>query len=256
MVWRRAVLFAVVLLMPVPGKVVGETATSEQLWADFNPSRWVTERVNLFGDVGARSEFADDGWWRFVVRPGVEVPVHAFRVTAGVGNFFTFNEVIADRWELRPFQGVAAVWPNGRIALDHYVRLEERFDFNTETWESLNSLRIRYQLGFTYHWSALQVERSWAIISSVEPFFTLAGNQGQQREQVRATLGVERTFSRHRRIRLELSWQQQQLFFNTNDHVSEFFFRFRFYGRWQGSRAITRSPVSIDKRPTGRSSFR
>ena len=74
-------------------------------------------------------------------------------------------------------------WPGGRFAVEHYLRLEERFDFNTETWNSLNSLRLRYRLRATYRWAARVEERYWTATASGEGFVTLAGEQGQQQER-------------------------------------------------------------------------
>ena len=178
---------------------LASTDVSPQLWLDYNPSHSLSPRVDLYGDVGVRRELQNKGWWRLVVRPGMAVQVGHYRIAAGVGNFFTFNQLMTNRWELRPFQGVYVVWPSGRLAFEHFVRLEERFDFNTETWDSFDSLRLRYQLRISYRWGAYRPGRTWKLTGTMEPFLTLAGQQGQQREEVRATIGVERTVGHGRR---------------------------------------------------------
>jgi hypothetical protein len=206
--------------------------TSKQLWADYNPSWWMANKAELFGDVGLRSEIEDQGWWRLVVRPGVQAPYRFVWLTAGVGNFITFNELIDNRWEIRPFQGISAVWPNRKISLDHYLRFEQRFDFNTDTWTSLNSLRLRYRLRATYRWAAQVEERYWTATASGEGFVTLAGEQGQLQEQFRVTAGIERNFSRKRRIRFEITWQQEGWYFDPSRNIDDIFFRVRWYRRW------------------------
>ncbi len=127
----------------------------------------------------------------------------------GLGNFVTMNEVIANRWEIRPWQGVNVSWPRAPVHLEHFLRLEEQFDFNTETWESQNSVRGRYRLRTVIQWSALQQDRYWRLHASVEGFLTLAGEQGQFREQFRLTVGIERSVKAGVRTRFDATWQRE-----------------------------------------------
>jgi len=226
-VQRKTVTFTLLWVLAGALKVFGET--SEQIWVDYNPSWWPAEGIELFGDVGARTEIGNDEWWRFVVRPSVGFPTGRFRIAAGIGNFFTVNNVINDRWELRPFQGVSTVWPKGRFSLEHYLRLEERFDFNTGTWNSLNSLRLRYQLLASYRWSAHQTRRQWSVVGIAEPFVKLAGDEGLQREQFRITAGLQRDVGEKGSVRFEFSWQQETLFFSPSGTIDEFFLRLRIF---------------------------
>ena len=240
---RTAVAWAVVCglwVPPVNAQVEGSTDTgvSPQLWADYNPTVPVASTVDLFGDIGLRSELESDAWWRVVVRPGVRAcRASGVCLSGGIGSFYTFNEVGPDTWEVRPFQGVSATWPRGRVSLTHYVRLEERFDFNTSTWTSQVSLRGRYQLAASLKWDAVQPDRYWSLTGTVEGFLTLAGDQGQFREQVRATIGLERSFRRSLRIRGEVSWQQRRLFVQGTE-VSDVFLRVRIFQGWGGGRAV------------------
>ena len=151
--------------------------TSEQIWVDYNPLWQGAGQVELFGDVGYRTEIDNNDVWRLVLRPSVAVPAGKFRLTAGIGNFLTFFDAIDDRWELRPFQGVSTVWPEGRFSMEHYVRLEERFDFNTENWNSVNSLRLRYQLLTTWLLPSMQDDRRWSLfgIIDITPIFPEIG---------------------------------------------------------------------------------
>ena len=205
---------------------------SPQIWFDYNPSHRLSPKVDIFGTAGIRWEMENDGWLRLVLSPSVGVPAGKVRLSFGVANFFTFNEVIEDRWEIRPYQGVTVIWPGGRLSVEHFLRLEERFDFNMENWNSLNSLRLRYLLRASYRWAAYEAGRTWKATASVEPFVTLTGQQGQQRELVRATVGVERTLSHDRRLEFDISWQQESLVFRPDEYVSDIFLRVRWFVRW------------------------
>lgn len=146
-------LFCFLLLMIKPVGAQSLSEVSKQIWVDVNPAYHFDKDFRLFGDVGLRSELEDDAWWRLVVRPSAGGKLGGiFYYTAGLGNFFTFNNLIDDRWEIRPFQGLHFTLHPLKIPMRNYIRLEERFDFNTNTWESVNSLRLRYQLTFSYRW--------------------------------------------------------------------------------------------------------
>jgi len=227
-----AVLLVVVLSLGGASGATAAAEVSQQIWLDYNASHWLSSKIDLYGDVGVRREFAHGWWWRLVVRPGVSVPVGNFRLTAGIGNFFIFPEVIANRWEIRPFQGVAVVWPKGRFVLHHYLRLEESFNFNTETWNSFNSLRLRYLLQASYRWPANQGDSYWQATASVEPFLVLASEIELVREHVRAAVGIERSLGHNRRLKLEVTWQQANLVFLPGEQIRDIFFRVRWYRRW------------------------
>ena len=197
----------VVLLVVCSGAVAQEREVSEQLWVDYNP-RW-TDRSHreIYGDLGVRTVL-DGDQWRFVLRPGVRGPVGAFRLAGGVGTFFTANELIADRLEIRPFQGITAIWPNKRVRLQHYVRLEERFVWETDDWTLDASLRGRYQLQVDYSFSGFGSGSDWRVLFHIEGFLTLAGNPGGLDEQRRLGVGVGRNVGSSVRVRVDLTYQR------------------------------------------------
>ena len=207
---------------------------SPQIWLDYNPSFPLQDDLVLYGDVGIRWELESAGWWRLVIRPGVrrcfENGVCLF---GGLGSFYTANERLPDTWELRPFQGASATWPNWRILpLQHMLRLEERFDFNTQSWSSQASLRARYRIRTHFRWNALRADRYWQAFASLEGFATLLGNQGQFQESVRANLGLERSYGSTLRLRGEVTLQQRGLFFGSEESVNDLYIRFRVFHRW------------------------
>jgi hypothetical protein len=211
-----------------------ETEVSPQIWVDYNPSIYLTPKLNLFGDVGFRTELQSGGWWRLLLRANAMYSLsNSLRIGGGLQNFFTFNDEIDNRWELRPWQGADLVWPRWRVPLDHRLMFEERFDFNTATWEMRAALRLRYRLRATFRWDAVQEDRYWRALASTEVFMNLAGQQGQFREQVRLSAGIERSFRWTLRLRFEVAWQKEgEAFFIGRGDVSDIFFRFRIYQNW------------------------
>jgi hypothetical protein len=205
----------------------------KQIWIDMNPHYYLNPKTKIYGDLGVRREVEKSGWWRLVVRPSYRTWLGGrFYLTAGLGNFLTFNDIIDNRWEVRPFQGLQFNWPQWKTPLNHYIRLEERFDFNLNTWKSQNSGRIRYKLGISHRWAALQPGRFWEVNAHMEAFYTFIGKQGQFQEQARATIGLDRSFDREVHLRFEITWQQERLFFDAKQSVSDIYFRLRYTRSW------------------------
>lgn len=228
-----ATLFFLLLvnLMPVGAQSLSEV--SKQIWVDVNPFYHFDKNFRLFGDVGVRTELEDNAWWRLVVRPSVGGKLGGiFYYTAGIGSFYTVNNLIHNRWEVRPFQGLRFTLHPLKIPMRSYIRLEERFDFNTDTWNSVNSVRLRYQLTFSYRWGAIQPDRFWQASLSGEAFYTILGSQGQFQESFRLTLGLDRSYAYDLHMRFELTLQQQQLFFDPTENISDVYFRFRLTHSW------------------------
>jgi hypothetical protein len=122
-----------------------------------------------------RTALGANEWVRFVARPGVRGPVGPFRLAGGIGTFYRLNKTIADHLEIRPFQGIAATWPNTRrLRLQHYLRLEERFEWETADWTLAASLRTRYRLQLDYSFSGFASGSDWRVVLHIEGFLTLA----------------------------------------------------------------------------------
>ncbi len=209
-----------------------DEGVSEQLWLDYNP-RWVLpSNLELFGDVGFRTELGAQDWSRLVVRPGVRGPVGSFRLSGGVGGFFTKNEILENRFELRPFQGIAATWPSRRVfGLDHYFRVEEKFEWAGGTGETNVSIRLRYRLQTQYALPGPQGRPPWRLRAMGEAFLTLAGSSGQFKENARLGLGIGREFGDAWTAWLDAVWQKTGRVF-TGAPTDDLYIRVRVFQSW------------------------
>ncbi len=216
---------------PVMSQSSGDV--NEQFWVDFDPSYYFNPHLKVFGEIGARTQIGNNDWWRFVLVPAVRTRIKngRFYFTGGVGNYYTFNELINDRYELAPYQMVDFVWPKWRVPFHHHIRVDERFDFNTGTWDSKNSARLRYKLQLSYKWAAVRKYRYWKVTAGAEGFYTFIGEQGQFQEKSRLTAGVDRSLARNNHLRFEVTWQQKARFFEYSD-ISDIYFRFRYTRSW------------------------
>ncbi len=204
---------------------------STQIWMDYN-ARWTwPSGLELYGDVGLRTELERTGWGRFVLRPGVRGTVGSFRLSGGVGSFYTANEIATDRWEIRPFQGISATWPRSPIRLDHYARFEERFEFETADWTLDASLRFRYRVQTQFLWGGLRGGVYWRLLGHAEGLLILAGNAGQFDEKVRIGVGIERGFGPAFRLRVDATWQKTGTLFS-GAPTDDIYLRVRLFHTW------------------------
>ncbi len=138
--------------------------------------------------------------------------------------------ILNNTLELRPFQGMSYNYGfSDQWNVNIYGRVEERFDFDTQTWESQNSIRLRLRLRTAYTWDTLGDNRYYKVLLGVEAFKTVRGEVSQLNEQSRLTLGVERNFNKNQRVRLEVTLQQQTLFTIKDKTYSDVYFRIRYY---------------------------
>lgn len=233
--YRKFILifFLTVVSHPInsPAQVIGER--SQQVWLDINPAYHFSPTSKIYGEIGARKTLKNGHWLRLVFIPTFQTWLGGrFYLNAGIANFYTQNEVISDRYEFRPFQGITFNWPRWETPLNHYIRLEERFDFNTTTWESKNSLRMRYRLQFAYRWAAIQPGRFWQAGMSTEIFGTLSGAQGQFQEKARINTFLERSYTHNLHFRIEITLQQESWYFDPTQNISDIYFRLRLYRSW------------------------
>lgn len=229
----RTVVIAIVLCGVIwrPESAAAQDDVSPQLWLDYNPRFIWPSAFEVYGDIGVRTELESNGWGRVVVRPGVRGPVGMFRLSGGVGTFYTLNDIGSNRLEFRPFQGINWTWPDGGFPLDHYVRLEERFEFETDGWTLDASLRARYRLRTEFRFAGLQEGANWRLIGNIEGFLTVAGNAGQFDETFRIGFGIERGFVIGFRVRLDLTWQKVGAPFS-GAATDDLYIRFRIFQRW------------------------
>ena len=222
-----------VMLFSVAGPVSAQDDdVSQQIWVDYNPVWALRDSLQLYGDAGIRTELGQQGWGKIVLRPGIRGSVGKFRWSGGIGGFYTANESAPDGLEIRPFQGITATWPRRRlIHIEHYVRLEERFEWETDEWRSDVSLRFRYRLQTRYSFSGPLENAQWQVLLHGEAFITLAGNAGQFDEKWRIGAGLELAMGAAWRSRLDLTWQKVGAPFS-GASADDLYIRVRVFQRW------------------------
>ena len=118
-----------------------------EVWTDYTHDHYLNSKWVLFGDATFR--VGDN--YVVGVRPSVKyILSNKVSFRAGIGNNYTFDSKDnISNIEIRPWQGVRAVWPStGIFAIQHYVRVEEQYTSSSFTDDDFEgSIRLRYQLG-------------------------------------------------------------------------------------------------------------
>lgn len=218
---------------------VSDQSITPQLWLDYNPTFSVSEKVDLYGDIGMRSLFPNE-WYRFVVGSSVRYKLSKIlfkklyykeELHAGIRFFFTANKSASDRLEIRPFQGYKLFWPNRpRIVLQHYLRLEERFDIVTSNWSNTFGLRFRYRvkmiLKFKGDW--ISFNDGLYLPVSMESFMNLKDTE-QFNDVVRITPGIGYEFSEFFKAEFDLSYHYTRDTVEDDFATNDIVFRFRVF---------------------------
>ena len=218
---------------------VEDKSTTEQIWLDYNPAFSLSEKVDVYGDIGARTVFPNE-WYRFVVGPSVRYKRpklilkeinYKEELHFGIRFFFTANKNFSNRVEIRPFQGYKLNWPDrSRIVLQHYVRLEERFDLETANWVNTFGLRVRYQakmiLKFKGDW--LSFNDGLYLPVRMEVFWNLKGAQ-QFNDVIRITPGIGFEFSPTWKTEFNFSYHYTRDTVEDDFATNDFVFRLRVF---------------------------
>ena len=210
---------------------VAQNGIREQLWTDYNASWAASERLEIYGDVGARTDLESSTDWKLlVIRPSIlYTPGRGLRLAGGLASFNTFTNGSLDQTELRIWQGVGTTWPRA-IRLDHYFRTEERIYFDGGAWDAKWSLRTRYLLQLPMELTTSRTGRYLRLYLCAEGFITLGPEQRERHQQIRTILGIEHARSRSVRVRFDTMLELARRY-QTEDNWTALYLRLRIYHR-------------------------
>ena len=155
-------VFIVVILFATPVLMAQETSTAtvtNQLWLDFNPKWQISERLDVRGKVGAKSNYPR--LWRKLYTTAeisYSIPKNIFkklqyneRTYAGIDFYYIFFIDLPDVIEISPYQGYTLTWPNRlRLDLRHNAELGQRFQWDVTDWNFSFGLKLSYEATFIY----------------------------------------------------------------------------------------------------------
>lgn len=178
---------------------------NNQIWVDFNPSYNLNEHFTVYGDIATRTILSNE-WNRFVLGPSIKytLPKPVFKdfnqvneIHTGIRFFKTFNKDYDNRLEIRIFQGYSLlVSLSQEFDFKTYLRLEERFDFNTNDWVNTFGLRLRISTTFTYKFKGnlWKWNKKNYLLGNGEFFLNLIDTE-QFNDALRVNIGFGRRFN-------------------------------------------------------------
>lgn len=139
---KTLVIFSLILL---PSILFSQT--TNEVWGDYIHNHFINSKWVFYGDVTFRVGDSKI----FGIRPSVKYLVsNKVEFRGGIGNNYTFEDRDnVSNIEIRPWQGIRAVWPSTMVfAIQHFLRVEEQYTTNSYADKDFDgSIRLRYQLG-------------------------------------------------------------------------------------------------------------
>lgn len=232
-------LFTICLLV---SSLEAEDEIGKQVWLDLNPRWYSTDDYKITGQFGVRQSLNHEEWIRYVVKPAVAYSIYTgLDLGGGMGLDYTDkisvqNVLLNDRLAVIPFIGINYVHSlTKRWKMNYYFRTEGKFDYDTEDWQSVNSLRFRLRIRTIYEFDAYEAGRYFRATLSWEGFTTVKGDDGFTTDKSRVTVGLERSFTHNQKGCLELTWQRQTLGLASGDSFNDYsdiYLRLRYYPSW------------------------
>ena len=215
---------------------------NQQIWLDFYSHYTISDKVEYYGDAGYRSIITEKSWNRIYIRPSFRYKIHKkIELHTGVGLFYVFDKYDYNTLEITPWQGVQVNWPRGkRIRFKHMLKIEERFNYITDTWVSSFELRFRYKMS-----AKVKINDKWFIPGYLEYFlpFSLQGSEEIYQNKGRAGLGIGYNFSSEFKVAFLFNWQTSRSGINENLKVSDYAYQLKIIKVWTGKYLFSREAV-------------
>lgn len=165
---------------------INESIYHHQLWIDIYPHYYISEKWEYYGDIGYRTIISASMWHRIYVRPSLRYHLNdRCQLQGGVEFFYIFNDVVSNRFEVTPWQGVQLNWPTLRnLKFKNLFRFEQRNSFDTDSWSYSFDLRLRFKVSGPYDFSRECSDQFWFASLYAEGFLPI--NDG-----IKSFFGIE-----------------------------------------------------------------
>ncbi len=216
-----------------------ENQVTNQFWFDFNPSHKISEKVGVYGSVGFRT-ISPHAWNRYWLKPAVKYKRPKFMLKklkykeelhGGIEMYFTDNKGSVDRLEISPFQAYQLSWPNRtRIEIKHFVKLEERFEIETDDWINTFGLRLSYEasLIIKFQGDVWNYGKGFYIPVSAKFYWNLIGTK-QFNDKVRIMPGIGYNISPVWKVVFLVGYNYARNTVEDDFHTNDIIYRLRVY---------------------------
>jgi len=234
----KKVLFILFLAIYIPVKVVAQNASgnqtpviNQQIWIDFYPHYYRTDKLEYYGDTGYRTMINKNSWSRVYVRPSIRYhQSEKWEFQGGFGFFYIFNISNIDQFEFRPWQGVQFNGPSfRRWSFKNSLKLEERWSFLTDTWNTNFEFRLRFKVS-----GKVSLTDKWAIPFYGEAFMPLTGKIDELfQNQGRAGVGLSYKANKDWKFAFLMNWQRSKAGQGEEVNVSDYVYQIKIIKNWK-----------------------
>ena len=219
-------IFSLIILIAFSFAKIDIQAQNYEAWGDYNPYFEISDNIQLFGEVGFRTQLKNVKNRQFISSINISHKITSWlEILGGVRDFYSDLNIGLDINEIRPWLGGKVSFSGpGDIKISNYLRSEYRsiriIDYKTDS-----SFRFRYQLGVTFPiWSNLTKESILSGIVDVEVFAdTKDGFIETFAERMRFRFGL--SYNWIKSLRFELFYTAQRAGkerFEVDDHIFRF----------------------------------
>jgi hypothetical protein len=240
----KKIIIPILLVLCFESSTLQAEDRAQAIALEVYPQWYSHEDFVVQGNIGIEKAFQSSNFAEFYTKTSVAYALNEkWSLHGGLGLHYTDYKAEDNNFEIRPFQGVSHfILLTEKWNLSSYLRLEERFQYNTNTRDREDTLRLRLRFRTTYEFNPLSIENSWhKLLLGVEGFKSYTedevdnGIQDNYNYESRMTVGVERSLSDKNKLRFELTWKYQV----PPDRIAEssastFYFKVQYYPVWGG----------------------
>ena len=229
----------------------------QQVVLEVYPQWYSDQDYSVQGNLGIEKGFDSGESVKYYGKPSFSYALdNNWALHAGLGLYYTDNENRSSDFEIRPFQGISHFYPlTEKWRISSYLRVEERFQYDTDTWDKENTVRLRLRLRTAYTLNPLSLANSWhKLMFSVEGFKTYNQDESSidiedryDRESI-VKFGVERNLRDQQKVRFELAWKYKAKPGDIEDSsASTAYLKVQYYTTWGKSWTNKLNDKEIDQ---------
>ena len=212
---------------------------TQQFRIDYNPKMKLSEKLDLIIPVGFRIT-SPYRWHRIYAEPQITMDWPRLilkkmrfkeQLVGGIGIYHTNNLNISNRLEIKFFQGYNLTAPNRKhFKLNHYFKIEERFDINTSNWKSTFGLRLVYNptAVIEFQGDLRDYGKGFFIPISCEIFWNLIETK-QFNDKFHFDAGLGKSLNKKWKVALVIGYNFSRQFESENFDRNEVIFRLRVF---------------------------
>ena len=223
------------ILVALPLAAEEGNHSDAQGWIEYQYRTRIRDKLQGSWGLGYRELISGEGqlsdWSRLHLR-GFLIYSHSPRLLfeAGLGGYYSFQEPQPDRFELRTWQGAILRRPEIKLAgrefaLQHRLRLEQRFVQVSGSGETDFGLRLRYRLAVFVPLNNPSIEAKTFYLPLAGEWFYDIGDETNEffAAQARVTTGLGYVFGDNWALELRYTAQRSRDTvldrFTTTDHI-------------------------------------